>query len=70
MQPTPLDVILSPDGHYKAFGTGAENLLVYLVETEAGERLTLSPRDFNAKYGWTNSPAKVKIDMPEPKPAK
>lgn len=66
MQPAPVDVILTGDGHFKTFGA-ADGLLVYIAETEAGDMVALSPKDFEAKYGWRNNPAKVKVAMPEPK---
>ncbi len=69
-QPTPVDVIVSPEGHYKAFGLGADDLMIYIAETDAGELFALSPKEFAAKFGWRNNPTKVKIEMPEPKVVK
>lgn len=49
---------ISPDGHYR----GPERIeedLVYVVLTEEGQQLTLSPQEFSAKYGWQNDPQRV-----------
>ena len=34
--------------------------MVYIVETDAGQE-TLSPEDFEKKYGWNNDPDQVRL---------
>jgi len=48
----------NPDGHF-AGSLGVEKELVYVVQAEPGEQLTLTPDEFAAKYGWKNDPSKV-----------
>ena len=38
-----------------------EEDLVYVALTDAGEQITLSPEEFEKKYGWKNDPAKAFI---------
>lgn len=49
---------VSADGHFRAADTEAE--LVYVAQEENAQ-LTLSPREFTAKYGWKNSPTGVRL---------
>ena len=51
--------VFSPEGHYYA-SPGVEKDLVYVVQTEKGQE-TLSPEEFNEKYGWKNDPEKVRL---------
>ncbi|MBC8872197.1 MAG: protein kinase [Planctomycetes bacterium] len=55
--------VLSPDGHWRASpGTEKEalrNEFVYVVLTDDGRQLTLTPDEFEQQYGWKNDPAKV-----------
>jgi len=47
------DAVISPDGHYTG-PPGMEKRIVYVVLTDRGEQLTLSPEEFSKKYGWKN----------------
>ena len=52
---------LSPDGHYKGDPANMDKIreqLVYVVQTKDGQD-TLTPAEFETKYGWKNDPAKV-----------
>lgn len=51
-------VHISADGHYQA-SPGAEDELLYVVWTDAGEVLQLSPAEFAARYHWQNDPGRV-----------
>jgi WD40 repeat protein len=52
--------ILSPEGHFT--GTPQiERQLVIVVLTDDGRQETLSPAEFEQKYGWRNEPEKVKL---------
>ncbi|NUQ61628.1 MAG: protein kinase [Pirellulales bacterium] len=56
-------LIVSADGHYH--GTPkVERLLVYVVLTDSGEQLTLTPEEFAKRYGWKNDPQKVQLVPP------
>jgi WD40 repeat protein len=50
--------VISPEGHWTGSGNAAEEL-VYVVQTEIGEQLTLTAAEFAARYGWKNDPSKV-----------
>ena len=50
---------VSPEGHYGA--TGVQENIVYVAETDDGQRITLTPAEFEQKYGWKNDPSKVKL---------
>jgi len=49
--------LISHDGHYRG-SPGAEEELVYVVQTDQGQE-TLAPETFRNMYGWTNDPTKV-----------
>ena len=51
---------ISPDGHF-AGSPDVEQEFVYVVLTDQGEQLTLTPVEFAEKYGWKNDPAKVAL---------
>jgi serine/threonine protein kinase/WD40 repeat protein len=51
---------LSPDGHYRA-SPGIEKEIVYVATTDAGEQITLTPAEFEKRYGWKNDPSKVTL---------
>ncbi len=53
---------ISPAGHYFASADCSEDL-VYVVELDSGERLTLSPRKFAERFGWRNDPNKARISL-------
>ncbi len=48
-------VVISPQGHYSA-PVDVDDALVYVVETEAGEQQTLTPREFARRFKWENDP--------------
>jgi len=64
MLPDRRNVVISPDGHYHG-PPGVEKEFVYVVLTESGEQLTLTPDEFTKKYGWKNDPTKVGIGKSE-----
>jgi len=53
---------ISPDGHYRTT-LDAEKELVYVVQTDSGEHLTLTPAEFADKFGWKNDPDKVRLNL-------
>jgi WD40 repeat protein len=55
---------VSADGHYRG-SPGVERELVYVVEIDAGEQLTLTPEEFATRYHWKNDPSQVRL-APEP----
>ena len=54
-------IVFTPEGHYRC-SPGVEKDLVYVALTDAGEQITLSPAEFQQKYGWKNDPAKAAIN--------
>ena len=52
--------VLSPDGHVRGSARSGKQF-VYVVLTDAGEQLTLTPAEFFKKYGWKNDPSKVNL---------
>lgn len=52
-------IFIGTDGHYRTTGD-AEDLVVAVVLTETG-MLTLTPKEFAAKYGHKNVPSSVKV---------
>ena len=50
----------SGDGHFRILGDLRDDI-VYVVQTDQGEQLTLSGEEFTVKYGWKNDPAKVSL---------
>ncbi len=62
-------VAISPDGHYRG-SPGVAKELVYVVQTDKGQE-TLTPDEFSRRYGWSNDPNRVKVDLGDssaPKP--
>ena len=51
---------ISPEGHYRG-SPGVESDIVYVVETKDGQQ-TLTPKQFEEKYGWKNDPTRVRLD--------
>jgi hypothetical protein len=47
-------------GHY-AGPKNIEDHLVYVAQTESGEHITLTPVEFEKKYGWKNDPKKARL---------
>jgi len=58
-------VFVNPEGHYVATRE-IEKDLVYVVQTDSGEQLTLAPAEFAEKYGWKNDPEKVVLNLGAP----
>lgn len=52
-------LLVSPEGHYQA-SPEIEEDLTYVVQTEKAQ-LTLTPEEFQRRYGWKNDPTKVKL---------
>lgn len=48
------------DGHYRVIGDLGDEI-VYVVQTDQGEQLTLSAAEFATRYGWRNDPSKVTL---------
>ena len=56
-----VDVLyISPQGHYACDRDVSADLL-YVVETEDGRQLTLTPDQFANQFGWTNDPQQVRL---------
>ncbi len=53
--------VISPEGHFTG-SPGVEKELVYVVQTDEGQE-TLSPAEFEQKYGWKNDPARVSMSV-------
>jgi hypothetical protein len=51
-------MMIAPAGHYRATEL-ADRFLVYVVQTDDGGQITLSPEEFGKRYGWRNDPDKV-----------
>jgi WD40 repeat protein len=51
---------LSPEGHYLTVPEVEEDL-VYVVQTDDGQQLTLTPVEFSEQYGWKNDPSMVRL---------
>ena len=49
-----------PNGHYRN-SPGVEPLLRYVVLTDDEKQITLTPDEFEKKYGWKNDPEKVDL---------
>jgi serine/threonine-protein kinase len=61
-------VFISPEGHYSA-AVDVDDELVYIVETEAGEQQTLTPREFARRFQWENDPRQafpLRLDVANP----
>ncbi len=56
---------INPEGHYRA-PPKVEKELVYVVLTDSGEQITLTPEEFANKYAWKNDPAKVQSGSSTP----
>ena len=54
-------IAFSADGHYRATPVNWERDLRYVVQTDAGEQLTLTPAEFSEKYGWKNDRERVRL---------
>jgi WD40 repeat protein len=53
------NLVISRNGHY--VGTPQiENTIVYVVQTDKGQD-TLTPEEFEQKFGWKNDPSKVSL---------
>jgi len=51
-------LVLGPTGHYRG-SAGVEEHIVYVAQTDAGEYLTLSPAEFQKRFGWKNDPCQA-----------
>jgi serine/threonine protein kinase/WD40 repeat protein len=49
---------IGADGHYRG-SAGIEKEIAYVALLKDGTQLTLTPGEFEAKYGWKNDPAKA-----------
>ncbi len=56
---------IGPDGHYRG-GARVEHAVRMVVQKPDGTSETLTPREFEQKYGFKNDPDKVRLtdDMP------
>lgn len=57
---------LSPEGYIKASGP-YDQLLIFIAETNDGKLLTLTPREFASRFGWSNNPAKARVVFADPR---
>jgi WD40 repeat protein len=55
-------VLISPEGHYRVSKPEVERDLVYVVETSSGQE-TLTPEEFNRRFGWRNDPQRVRFNF-------
>ncbi len=62
---TEKSLAISPEGHYLSIPANLTRELVYVVETDQGQE-TLTPQEFERRFGWKNDPSKVKLPHPEP----
>lgn len=51
---------ISPEGHYLASADVADEI-VYIAETQDGEKLTLTQDEFERRFGWKNDPSKARV---------
>jgi WD40 repeat protein len=58
-----LYLAVTAEGHFRFTGD-AQSHLVYVVRTAKGQE-TLTPSEFEKKYGWTNDPDKVHLTSSE-----
>jgi hypothetical protein len=56
---------VGPDGNYRG-SKGIDEDLLWIVETDDGEQLNLTPHQFAAKYRWKNDPCKVQLAAGQP----
>lgn len=49
---------VSPDGHF-AGSPDVEQEFVYVALTDDGEQITLTPAEFEQRFGWQNDPSQV-----------
>jgi hypothetical protein len=56
-------LIVTDDGHFSC-SPGIARKLIYVVETDEGEQLVLSPAEFGDEFGWKNDPSKVRLPNP------
>jgi hypothetical protein len=55
-------VLVTPDGHYGG-SPQIDRQLVIVVLTEDGRQETLTPVEFEKKYGWKNDPERARLDV-------
>lgn len=53
-------LVVGPDGHYRG-SKEIEEHIVYVAQIDAGHNITLSPAEFQKRYGWKNDPAKARL---------
>jgi WD40 repeat protein len=53
---------ISPEGHYMA-SADVKNDIVYVVELDSGERLTLRQDEFESRFQWKNDPDRARITV-------
>ena len=53
-------MVIAPEGNYRAMPSAAR-FLVWVVQTDTGEQLTLTLEEFSKKYGWKNDPDHVRL---------
>jgi hypothetical protein len=60
-------VTVAPEGHYRG-SSSVEEQLVYVAETDQGEQLMLTPKEFFDRYGWKNDPSQLQALPTSPSP--
>jgi len=53
-------LVVGPEGHYNG-PKGIEDHLIYIGETDTGENTTLSPADFQKRFGWKNDVGQARL---------
>jgi len=56
---------IGPDGHYRG-SKGVEAHIVYVAQLDDGSQVTYTPKEFAAKFGWKNDPAKARLMKLDP----
>lgn len=51
---------ITSNGHYHSPTVGGTNLFVYIVQT-VDEQLTLTPEEFESRFGWRNDPVRAEL---------
>ena len=52
---------LTADGHYRGTPDRIERDIVYVAQFANGSQVTLTPEEFEKRFGWKNDPERVKL---------
>jgi hypothetical protein len=53
-------ISFSPDGHYRG-SRNVERDIRYVAQLADGQQVTLTPEEFEKRFGWKNDPDKVRL---------